>query len=82
MLKLTEEMLVTVCGGSEEIIVNGLGGGGESIHKGDHVTWNGHKDWGEGIVMFVVWGYALVSFMLEGEPAEHLIKTKDLTHID
>ncbi|MCR5633935.1 MAG: hypothetical protein K6F90_01335, partial [Lachnospiraceae bacterium] len=60
MLALTEEKLETVFGGEDEL-VNGWGGG-SFIHVGDKVTWNGHKDWGTGVVDCILWGYAYVTF--------------------
>ncbi|MBO4374860.1 MAG: hypothetical protein J5829_07110 [Lachnospiraceae bacterium] len=80
MTELTEERLDTVFGGAEERIVDGFGGG--KIHAGDCVRWAGHKDWGEGTVMFVIMKHAWVSFVINCDLEDRLIKESDLIKVD
>ena len=78
MLTLTEEKLNAVYGGTEDP-VNGWGGG-DIIKVGDKVTWNGHSDWGTGMVDAILFGYAYVTFFPKHyEPIDHIVKVSELS---
>ena len=62
MVKAREEELILVYGGVEDFPDNGSSGGGDRIHIGDWVTWNRHSKLGKGLVLMIVFGYALVEF--------------------
>ena len=80
MLAMREEELDMVYGGTEFPPENGSSGGGDRIQAGDWVTWNGHENLGKGLVGYLLWGYAFVTFQnaKSFRPIHAIIEVKNL----
>ncbi|MBO4910181.1 MAG: hypothetical protein J5476_12975 [Lachnospiraceae bacterium] len=77
MTALTEEKLNMIYGGEDEF-VNGWGGG-DIIKVGDKVIWKENKEMGIGVVDFIKWGYAIVTFKTIFGFQDHIVKLTELS---